>query len=293
LGEKAQQAVEQVISNKPNNMHIVMVGLGQSELLNVPKNATENLMVNGQSILSRRDTKWLKKLANNNNVQYKPVIDAESLTLKALLNLPKTKLTKTDLDKVIWTEWFFVPLLLGVFLLLFSLKREQLNKLNHILVGSFIALFIANNQAEAGWFFAPSNYKTAFDKGTQCYQQKDYLCAIQAFSESAWVAPDKKSRGPAVFNLGNSYFKIGGYEQAAILFKDAENWGVDKQATKINHAFADSLAKSVKKQIADIKETKRRADWKASSRLVNEDENSNLSEGLYLPDLPEAPADFI
>lgn len=127
-----------------------------------------------------------------------------------------------------------------------------------------------------------SGYQARFGEGSACYRLKDFACAINAFAQAAWQAADEQQRGRAVFNLANSHFFLSDFEQASVLFQEAGKLGVAKDKVKLNQSFADSLAEAVRRQLADLKETERRADWRAQLKSLPKELSDRLAEGIYL-----------
>jgi tetratricopeptide (TPR) repeat protein len=104
-----------------------------------------------------------------------------------------------------------------------------------------------------------------FGKGTACYRLQDYKCATAAFSAAAWQAPNDELKARAIFNLANSYFFLGDYDQAAVLYRDAELAGIDSRITELNLDYASSMQGALQRHIKDIRETLRRAQWRAAA----------------------------
>ncbi|WP_198265732.1 hypothetical protein [sulfur-oxidizing endosymbiont of Gigantopelta aegis] len=67
-----------------------------------------------------------------------------------------------------------------------------------------------------------------------------------------------------------------------ILFNDAQLLGVDKNKTRLNKSFSDSMSIAVHRRIADITKTQQRAEWFAAARKIPEEFNELIADGLYL-----------
>jgi len=254
-----------------------VIGVGQSEAVRVPESATKSMMDDGKIIVSRRQAAWLQNFAEQAAGTYQSAELVEQLDLTQLLDLPRPEIDPQYREQILWDEWFFIPLLAGVLLCLLAL---QLSIVLSVPLLSISVLFIL-----AGCnlvFEREEDYREYFAEGVACYRQSDYTCAAQAFSRAAWSTTDEALRGRAVFNLGNSYFRLGDYEQASVLFSDAELLGVDSIKTQLNREFADSLAAAVQQRLLDIAKTKQRAQWRAAAHKLPEDLEDRIAEGVNL-----------
>lgn len=279
LGEHAGDAAKTIAAKitAEGSIKLQVIGLGQSEAVRVPENAIEFLTVDGKNIVSRRQTLWLQNFAEQAAGVYQGAEFVEQLNLTQVLDLPKPRIDPQYQNQILWDEWFFIALLGGIFLCLLALQLSI--PVSSQLVN--IALFLTI----AGCSLPDENkddYHDYFAQGVDCYREKDYACAQQSFSRAAWLATDEALRGRAVFNLGNSHFRLGDYEQASVLFQDAELLGIDKRKTQLNREFADSLAAAVQRRLADIAKTKQRAQWRASAHKLPEGLEDRMVEGINL-----------
>jgi len=110
-----------------------------------------------------------------------------------------------------------------------------------------------------------SGYYAKFGGGTGCFRIEDYACAKVAFTSAVLQAKTTAQKARAIFNLGNSYFFLGDYDQAEVLFRDAGLHGIDQKQVSINLAYAHELKVALQRHIQDIRETLRRAQWRADA----------------------------
>lgn len=321
LGEKAGDAAQKAASRikAEGLMSLSVIGVGKNEAVRIPGAEGSALTDNGKVVVSRRQISWLKNLAEEADGKYYNAESAGKLNLADVLDLPKPRIDPRFSHQIIWDEWFYIPLLAGIFLSLLALQlsgkrahklsaialifflsgcnisndtsndynKDETNKkiYNTLISGDYArVLGLIEDLSKVDNSYNNSNNNTIrFSEGVACYRLKDYVCAQQAFSSIAWSATDKKRRGMAVFNLANTHFRLGDYEQAGILFKDAERLGVTAEKTRINQAFADSLADAVRRRLADIAKTKQRAEWLSSARTLPDGFDERMAIGVYLP----------
>ncbi len=276
LGSKASDAAEGFIAHISADkiLNLTVIGVGRSEAVRIPVGTYQSLTVEGKVIVSRRQTGWLKEITEQAGGTYH---NAESLPdekLEQVLGLAKPRIDPEFNHQILWNEYFFIPLSGGILLSLLALQISR--KTPYKLTALSLIFFLS------GCYSSHDKYFEYFSEGVNCYQMKDYACAQQSFASAAWSTENKERRGKAVFNLANTHFKLGDYEQASILFQDAASLGVPESKTRINQSFADSLAKSIRRHFADIARTMQRADWLSSAHKLPEDFDGRIAEGIYL-----------
>jgi len=318
LGATAQHAAElaaaEVQASVGARLHVV--GVGGPEAVGVPQAGTRPLTVGGERIVSRREAAWLQQFAQGVGGTYRAAQAVRQRPLSEVLDLPPPRIDPADDHLVLWNEWFFVPLLAAVALLMLALHpggRAQAGAVP--VVTLLLALLLggcdsgrfgnpgqpqadtalaAGEYAKArGLYAGLDGYRARFGEGVACYRLADYTCAARAFGQAAWLAPDDAARGRAVFDLGNAQFRLGDYAQASVLFTEAEGLGVSPALTRLNREFADSLDASVRRRIADIAETERRADWRAQAREMPDALRDRLVEGLQLSRPPVGSSEIV
>lgn len=309
LDEVAQKAAEAGVADVllPAAIRLHVIGIGGGEAVGVPRNATEPLVIDGQRVTSRRDGRWLAELASLGRGEYLAIEDVGARALREVLGLSAPRIDPDDQQQVLWDEWFAIPLAVGILLCLIALEGGRSTKIAAAVVAT-AALVLSSGGCERAVLpvhdvaglgaalqasdyvqvrkisAAREGYDARFAEGVACYRLEDYPCALQAFARAAWVAPDDTARGRAVFNLGNTHFRLGDYTQASVLFAEAGMLGVSPEDAALNRSFADSLAAAVERQLADIVETQRRAEYRAAARELPDELRDRLAEGITLSD---------
>lgn len=309
LGETAQKAAEVAVSDAllPSAVRLHVIGIGGGEAVGVPRNATDPLVVDGQPVVSRRDGRWLQKLASLGQGAYVAIEDVGARPLSDVLGLSAPRIDPENQQRVLWDEWFGVPLAAGMLLCLLWLEGGRSTKIAGAVFTTAIfilssggcerAVSVADSAADIRTALQAGDYAQArqlaaqrdgydarFAEGVACYRLEDYPCALQAFARAAWQAPDDEARGRAAFNLGNTHFRLGDYAQASVLFAEAGMLDIAAQDAALNRSFADSLAAAVERQLADIAETQRRAEYRAAARDMPDALRDRLAEGITLFD---------
>lgn len=309
LDETAQLAAEAVVADvlQSSAIRLHVIGIGGGEAVGVPRDATEPLVIDGQRVTSRRDGRWLAELAKLGEGGYLAIEDVGARPLREVLGLSAPRIDPDDQQRVLWDEWFGIPLAVGMLLCLIALEGGRSTKIAGAVVAT-AALVLSSGGCDrvtpkardgahigaalqAGDFAqarqlaaAREGYDARFAEGVACYRLEDYPCAMQAFARAAWIAPDDTAHGRAVFNLGNTHFRLGDYEQASVLFAEAGLLGISPEDAALNRSFADSLAAAVERQLADIAETQRRAEYRAAAQDLPDELRDRLAEGITLTD---------
>ncbi len=329
-GDNAKLSASKFKKNKQLNLFVI--GVGGDEAVKIPTSDYKYLTINGNVIVSRRQTLWLKQLTQQANGFYYPLELIKQQKLAQLLKLAKPRINPKLNHQVLWNEWFFIPLILGVILALIGLhmrakKTHKLSMLILILLlsgcseGENEALTNKQLIEKIDKSLSLENYNQVltlsklnygadhttslyiqFSQGVACYRLKKYRCAQQVFSSIVWTFEKMlwnqaennitELHGKAVFNLANTHFKLGDYRQAAVLFEYSMQRGIPPPKAKINLQFAKSLAMGVSRHLADIEKTKQRADWLASARKLPEGFDDTLAEGFYFSQFKAEQSQF-
>ncbi len=304
LGSDARADAERVLKGQltDSNIRLQVIGIGGPEPMTVPADGSRPLLIDGKPVLSRRDSGWLIKLATLGQGDYRQAEDLTAAMLGRLIALPRQRIDPSNSSGVLWQEWFPLPLLVGLLLIIFSHAYHNRQRPGFTIGLLFVVGALTNSSDSmasadnAGEALARGDYARAqqlasqqegyrarFIEGNACFRQQDYACAQRSFSQAAWSAGDDRQRARAVFNLGNTHFHLADYAQASVLFDDAEKLGIDAKLTRINREFADSLAAAVERQLADIAETERRANRRAAAgENAPAGDDLRVSGNLYL-----------
>ncbi len=279
------------------NIQTHVIGIGETKPVTVPDKFKGLIEQENRPVLSRLEAEWLKQLTLNPAINYKHYKKAEGLELDELLELTLVKIPADIQRQVIWQEWFSLPLLFGIFFLWMSiLSQKHTNQISHPiknLVPVYIVLLLlsgysllysdayANDESiyeKARLAYKQKNYLQAqqlfsqidtvdaiFGEASACYRVKDYDCAQRAFASVAWLSADNNIRAKAIFNLANSYFFSGDYDQAIVLYRDAELQGIDPALIAVNMSYAESMQAAMQKHFRQLRQSYQRALWKAAA----------------------------
>ena len=259
----------------------LIVGVGDTRPVSVPGADRALLQFEGRAVLSRLESQWLKKLASRDDIQYLHYSQLLQQTMGDLLQLPVQRADMATQLRIQWQEWFFIPLMCGLFCVLVSARMNAKNlrtagaTFNALYLTGLLALLMGglltpapSYAGEQPKLLEPFNqqasFATNFAEATACYRAGDYVCARQGFSTAAWLSSDQKQRALAVFNLANSYFFLADYDQAEVLYRDAELLGIAPELVAINKSYAQSMQNSIQKQLDLIRQNFARAQWKAA-----------------------------
>lgn len=306
IGEQALQQAREVIATSLADKAIQLhwIGLGTDEAGSVPQINGEPLIIDGHHVVSRRDTRSLQTLAEASSAAYYLFEPQSELAIQDIIALPEQRLPKQENHKILWNEYFAIPLIFAIALLLLSLQLSSGKSKfwRHLLLGLSALWFggceLASTSAYQQQLYSllsqeefisarqlaaqHNGYTARFAEGIACYRLADYHCAADAFARAAWNAANPDDQGRAVFNLANTHFKLGDYEQAAVLFRDAGLLGVDVEKVSLNKAYADSLAASMRQYRKDIAETQRRAELRAAAGQIPDGFEDRLADGIEL-----------
>jgi Ca-activated chloride channel family protein len=298
--EKTAVASAQTIVEKklrPENIHLFTIGFGGTEKVALPASLATEVLQENRTVLTRQEKTTLQQLASSGNGDYMAANQLANASLAEIVKLPLPRLDTKDQGNVLWTEWFSLPLIVGLGLLVAAVVRPAT-----IPSSVVVLLFLLSIQArdanatpapevllKNGEFAAARDifsrqkgYHARFGEGIACYRLEAWSCARQAFSRAAWLAHNDHDRGRAAFNLGNSHFQLGEFEEAAVLFDEANKLGVDPAATQRNLEFADELADALQKYRIHLEMVKKKADWMANARDIPEGLLERLTEGIWL-----------
>lgn len=289
LSPPEQQRAHLNIKNHLKTIKLHFVGFGGNTPVKIAKQNEGFILHNGRAVQSRLQATWLKKVARLDNVSYQTITTVTQQSISQTLQLSTARLNQQAQQYVIWHELFPYLLMLAMLFFVISLRRINPKSSSQLLLSGFVISLVlshspssqANEQLIlerankaltvqkyplAQRLFSQIDIATAaFGEGIACYRQANFKCAARAFSKAAWQAKTDKIRAQAVFNLGNSYFFLGNYAQASVLFKDAKNLGFNANIAQKNLDFSNVMQQAVLQRIKDIKETFRRAKWRAAA----------------------------
>lgn len=85
--------------------------------------------------------------------------------------------------------------------------------------------------------------------GSSHYKLKNYNAAIRQFSKAVLVAEQDSDRAVALYNLANSYFKIGDYVTAVLVYRDVLRYRPEDKHTLHNLKLSMDLKTAVEERV--------------------------------------------
>lgn len=115
---------------------------------------------------------------------------------------------------------------------------------------AFAAYSVQQYQTAADLYSRLSGYQARLGEGASAYRLGKYEQALREFRSAVLNAATPHERAAALLNLGNTYFQIGDYGNAAIVYGDALRYRADFEAAQRNRALAEKLAEAVGRELA-------------------------------------------
>ena len=94
-------------------------------------------------------------------------------------------------------------------------------------------------------------YRGRLGEGNSLYRQAEFSAAIRQFSQAVLLAESDNERGRALYNLGNSYFRSGNYQDAITTYENALLYQPGHHASQRNLAFSQALQVKVDQELAN------------------------------------------
>ena len=231
------------------------------------------LNINGRPIISRPTPEPYQKLSDSTNAQLEKAttsntdIDSIISRIEALSN----NKNKTD-KQTNWRElhyWFLFPAILLLFANMFpyrfinryfvKTKYRPINAIiiSLILVGSIIAnspvsasqqdeirsaykALLNNEYIKSRELYSSINgFEGLYGEAVSSYRLADYTSAIRLFERAVLSASTPQDTANTLYNLGNSYFKIGNYSLAASSFQSALLYQPQHEPSIKNKLYAE------------------------------------------------------
>ncbi|RXK03305.1 tetratricopeptide repeat protein [Halarcobacter bivalviorum] len=178
------------------------------------------------------------------------------------INISSQKEKKESKNYKTYTELFYYPLALALFVLLIAFSsRPDFFRKNKNLVIIFLAIFLSNNEAKAFEF----DFKT-IDKANEYYEKEEYEKASKEFQK---VVKTPESH----YNLANSLYKEKEYKKALMHYKNIVTSNQELEYKKL-HNMGNSYAK-----LNDLENAKRVYE-KALKIKDDKETKENLEEVL-------------
>jgi len=129
-------------------------------------------------------------------------------------------------------------------------------------------------QAQNAYRMLPG-YAARMGEGSSAYHLENYTAALQQFTLAVLAANSDAQRADALFNLGNSYYQLDRFAEAAVIYQDVTRYRTGDKAVKHNLQLARKLARPQSQQQA-VGSSGRQGRGPRTGKL---DANQDLSRG--------------
>lgn len=235
----------------------------------------------GRPVVSRNDEDLLRSLASMGGGRYSRVRDDDGewaeLYGAGIRAGADSRIEAAAHAKVVWHELYPWALLPGLLLLWLASNGYGLRGRPGLTAGLVVlvlmsplaphearadewnsgeardayALYQAQDWNGAGELYAAiKSYSGRMGEGASRYRQGRYGAALAQYTQAVLLAGDDAQRASALYNLGNSYFQLGDYQNAVVAFQDALRYRPVHAATQNNLAFSRELRQVVEQRLA-------------------------------------------
>jgi Ca-activated chloride channel family protein len=325
LSASARARLEHTVRRlREANIRLYILGVGSVEGEAIPLPGGGWLKEAGQPVISRMQEALLQKLARLGGGKYHVVSDDAS-DWQALYDGGLARLTALDtrhLDssQIVWREyypWFLLPGLLLLFgtLMPWPLPRwRNRSGVAMLVLATTLGIVPVQENRAAGTAMEQQAYRAFVQQdyaaalkiykrlagypgrvgaGASLYRLGDATAAVQQFSQAVLAARTDAQRAAALYNLGNSYFRVGDYAHAADTFRDVLGYHPDHQAAQHNLALSETLHDQVLAHLAATATARRagRGPRRAGAEAgIVLDESTSVSLGdSSQPPAPDIP----
>lgn len=269
MSAREREALHAQISGyRREGIRLFVLGVGGAEPQPVPDPGSGWLAYQGRPVTTQRRRELLSELATLGGGRYSDArrdnSDWNELYQNGIAQLVEDGVAGVaSQDLIIWHELYQWPLVLGL-LLFFS---AHIRSIRHLPVTTLLvcvlspgALLPAPAMAEDSTYttamraYAEGDYTTAqqvfatlpgyparMGEGAAHYQQQQFQLATVAFIQAVLQAATVEERATAVFNLANSYYRLGNYRQAEALYRNVLRYRPDWQAARVNLEYAMAM----------------------------------------------------
>lgn len=200
------------------DVKLFAVGVGGKEGVPIPeKEGGFKKDKTGKIILTRLDEDSLKQISARTGGTYVRSI-AGDMDLDVLYTRDiRGKMAMSALSsgrKKVWEDRYqwFLMMALAAYLIEFMLPAVNLKKAISVALLAF-CLFIGQPSQTAA-----ASYRANMKNGLKAYSEGDYQTALKFFADAQLEDPGKTD---ILYNIGNTYYKIGDYDAAIYHFKEA------------------------------------------------------------------------
>lgn len=275
--DKTRQALESELTRLKNaGIRLFVLGTGTTDGGGMQDESGLWLKVNNRAILSRLDEDYLKRTAHAGGGNYsRTTLDNtewKRLYRDGIARLASYRISQSGKQQIKWKElfgWFLVPALLLTALLLFPkdgrittiaslsllllsglpfTQAADASDLAHIERQAYKAYQSGNYRRASALYRQLPGYQGMTGRGISRYMRGDYKLAARHFAAAVIAARKPGERALALFNLGNTWFRLANYPAAAESYRDALRYRPDYPAARKNLGFSLELIREIKRR---------------------------------------------
>ncbi len=293
-----------------NNINIYTLALASNNLTPIKLNDGNFLTDNKGSIVTVKLNENIKNLSLNTNAAFIKYSLSNS-DIKQLIDEINANSKKKTLDSrefKTYTELFYYPLALSIFILLlaFSSFPNFLKRTNKISIFILAFILLSNNQLKASVFefkdiekanefYKKQNYEKAqkeFEKvaktpesyynlANSYYKQKKYKQALENYQKV--ISSDSNLEYKKLHNMGNSFVKLNDLQNAKRVYEKALKIKDDKETKEnleevLKALKQDNKKQNSKKQNKNKENNKNNQNKQDNQKNKNESKNKNKQE---------------
>jgi Ca-activated chloride channel homolog len=290
-GEFSQGNIDRALSRaKKLGIRVYTIGVGTSEGSPIPQggNISEQSYKrdgDGNIVITRLNAQILKDIAYQTNGLYLIALPSNEDIMTIYQSGIKKSLIDRDFDDSrvkVWNEYFQVPLLLAILLMLFPsavklIRGAFLARNLSFIFLAYIIIFqliyktpaLAQNPEllgkEGKESFEEGEFEQALEKflqatekegdarykigiGSSLYRMQRFSEATEAFLQAAAVAKSEQEKAEALYNAGNSLAQEQAYEEAIKAYEDSLSLVPDDAEARENLAYVKKLLEEQQKQ---------------------------------------------
>ncbi len=258
-----ENAASEIKRALPNTTSLTILGVGSESGAPIPNDGDFLKDRDGNTIIAKRNSDIMQKIALANNGDYLPMqadtSDIEFFYQK--LERQFNQSSQNDEQQRHYDRWDeFAPTLLVLFTPLFALlfRRGLVISIATISIG---CMSIAPNNAHASWW--GSLWKNNDQRGGELYQQQDYADAAKIFKDSQWKGSahyknneyetalksfSKDDSAIGYYNRGNALAQLQRFDEAIAAYDQALKQKSDFEAAKKNKKIIEDLKKEQEQQ---------------------------------------------
>lgn len=216
----------------------------------------------------------LQRIAEAGAGAYATVADDDSdlqrLYGRGIATLAQPRPGASPLGQTQWRElfpWLLLPALLLFAASLLTPRRARRTAMAGVVVLALNAAYPSSGhtadlgrqahdayregrfQTARDLFARQAGFEARLGEGASAYRLKDFARAQREFTGAVLTAASDAQRAAALLNLGNAYFQLGDYRNAATAFEDALRYEPGFEAAQRNLALARLVADAVERRL--------------------------------------------